>query len=83
MPKTLSPPNIIGANIRAAREAHKPPMTQLALGHALGWTGPDAGAQISRFESGLKEPRISTLTKIAGALGIHVSHLLRVRQIKP
>jgi len=68
------PPNIIGANIRAAREAKA--ITQLALGHALGWVGPDAGAQISKFETGDKEPRISTLQRIAEALGVSVSRLM-------
>lgn len=72
--KTETPPNTIGANIRTTREAKK--MTQLELGHALGWTGADAGAQISRFESGSKEPRISTLQRIADALGVTVSRLM-------
>lgn len=76
MPVKLKRPSVIGASIRAAREAKQ--MTQLDLGHALGWTGPDAGAQISRFESGNKEPRISTLQRIAAALGVTVSQLITV-----
>lgn len=64
----------IGANIRAAREASQ--MTQLALAHAIGWVGADAGAQISRFESGVKEPRISTLVKIARALRVPLDTLI-------
>lgn len=68
------PVNHIGANIRAAREAKA--VTQLALAHALGWVGPDAGAQISKFETGDKEPRISTLQRIADALGVTISRLM-------
>lgn len=75
---TTTPPNIIGENIRTAREAKE--LTQLALGHAVGWTGPDAGAQISRFESGQKEPRISTLQRIAAALGITVNQLFKPKK---
>lgn len=63
----------LGANIRNAREAK--PMTQLALAHAIGWVGPDAGAQISRFENGMKEPRFSTLERIAKALGVPLNTL--------
>ena len=66
--------NRIGENIRASREAKT--MTQLALAHAIGWKGPDAGAQISRFESGDKEPRISTLQRIAFVLGVTLESLL-------
>jgi len=69
-----SPPRSIGDIIRDAREAK--PMTQLALAHAIGWVGADAGAQISRFESGQREPRISTLVKIAGALGVPLETLI-------
>lgn len=74
MPKT-APPNHIGDNIRAVREAKH--MTQLALGHALGWAGPDAGSQISRFETGQKEPLISTLQRIAEVLGVTIDKLLK------
>lgn len=64
----------VGNNIRKAREASG--ITQLALAHLIGWAGPDAGAQISRFESGQKEPRISTLVKIASALGVKLETLI-------
>lgn len=67
-------PSNIGANIRTAREAKS--MTQLALAHAIGWTGEDAGAQISRFESGKKEPTLRTLHRIAGVLGVSLDRLL-------
>lgn len=75
MPTVTKKPNPIGANIRTARLLK--PMTQLDLAHAIGWTGADAGAQISRFESGSKEPRISTLQRIAEVLGVTLETLLK------
>lgn len=78
MPATATNAHV-GANIRAARENKE--MTQLALAHAIGWTGADAGAQICRFESGRKEPRISTLTRIANALGVTLESLLKPEQV--
>lgn len=70
----LNSPNTIGANIRAAREAKE--MSQLTLAHTAGWTGEDAGSQISLYESGQREPRLSTLSKIAEALGTTIAKLL-------
>lgn len=78
---TISPPisanpraTLVGNNIRMAREAKG--ITQLALGHLVGWAGEDAGAQICRFEGGKMEPRLSTLQRIAGALGVTLESLL-------
>ncbi len=71
---TITKTKRIGTNIRNAREAKE--MTQLALAHAIGWKGPDAGAQISRFESGTVQPMIGTLQTIAKALGVGVDVLL-------
>lgn len=68
-------PSPIGSNIRTAREAAK--VTQLALGHLLGWTGPEAGSHICRFETGQTEPRVATLRRIAEALGVTVESLLK------
>lgn len=79
MKTAAPPPNPIGENIRTAREAK--PMTQLALAHAIGWVGDDAGAQISRFESGAKEPRLSTLRRIAEALGVSLEKLLKTKPV--
>lgn len=80
MPKkpcgALPPLRSIGANIRAARTSAG--LTQLALAHAMGHTGPDAGAYISRIESGAQSPRLDTLNAIAGALGVPLSELLPV-----
>jgi len=64
----------IGRNIKEARA--KKEMTQLALAHAIGYTGDDAGAYISRVEAGSQEPRLDTLSRIAEALGVLVCSLL-------
>lgn len=74
MPATKkTPKKTLGINIRKAREAF--PMTQLALAHAIGLTGDDAGAYISRVESG-QEPRLENLQRIASALNVSLNNLL-------
>lgn len=69
--KEVSP---LGDNIKSARTAKA--LTQLALAHAIGYTGDDAGAYISRVESGQQAPRLDTLQRIADALGVAVCSLL-------
>jgi transcriptional regulator with XRE-family HTH domain len=64
----------LGQRIRAART--KANLTQLALAHAIGYTGDDAGAYISRVESNTQAPRIDTLLRIAEALGVTMCSLL-------
>jgi transcriptional regulator with XRE-family HTH domain len=64
----------LGENIRQART--KANLTQLALAHAIGYTGDDAGAYISRVESNTQAPRIDTLLRIAEALGVTMCSLL-------
>lgn len=64
----------LGSNIKRARLKTK--LTQLALAHAIGYTGDDAGAYISRVESDGQAPRIDTLQRIAEALGVTVCSLL-------
>lgn len=68
------PAPTIGDRIKAARLAAN--MTQLALAHALGRTGSNAGAYISHVESGGYLPRIDTLQRIAAALGVPLEKLL-------
>lgn len=63
-----------GKNVR--RERKRMGMTQLALAHAIGYKGPDAGAYISRAEAGRQQPRVRTLLKIAKALGTSLEDLL-------
>lgn len=71
--KPHPPSRHLASNIRAAREAAN--LTQLALAHKLGYAGPDAGAYISRLESG-QEPRIDTLGRLAKALDTTIEALL-------
>lgn len=62
----LSSAKHIGPNIKRLREGRG--LTQLALGLAVGWTGAEAGAHVSRIESGEVEPRMDTLARLASAL---------------
>jgi transcriptional regulator with XRE-family HTH domain len=76
-PKKRSPKGVqatLGQNIKHARTAKG--MTQLALAHAIGYTGDDAGAYISRVESDTQAPRIDTLLRIAEALQVTMCSLL-------
>lgn len=71
--KEVSKPTL-GENIRTARTAKG--VTQLALAHAIGYQGDDAGAYISRVEANVQAPRIDTLLRIADALGVTMCSLL-------
>lgn len=64
----------LGTAIRAAR--NEAGITQLALAHAIGYTGDDAGAYISRVESDSQAPRLDTLQRIAKALHVPLCELL-------
>lgn len=64
----------LGENIRKARNRRD--LTQLALAHAIGLKGDDAGAYICRIEGGSQEPRLDTLTKLAKALKVKLDFLL-------
>lgn len=76
MEKLIPTPDY-GQPIKAAREARG--LTQLELAHVLGLKGDDAGAWISRLERGQYSPRVSTLQRIATALGVPVEKLLVVK----
>lgn len=65
----------IGANIRRARETAG--LTQLALAHLMGWKSDDAGAQISRIESGKNVPKLATVIHLAKLLKTTVDKLLQ------
>lgn len=67
-------PATVGENIRRYRLAAQ--MSQLTLSHILGYTGDDAGCVISRFESGMRQPRVATVIKIAVALKVPVQKLI-------
>lgn len=53
-------------------------ITQRELGHRIGLSGNDAGADISRIESGSQQPRLEKLMRIADALGVSLESLLPV-----
>lgn len=78
MPAPPATSNYIGDNIIAARHAYNSGegMTQLALAHAIGWNGDDAGAQIARYEGGKVSPTVGVLQRIATALGVGIDALL-------
>ncbi len=68
------PKRTLGSAIKEARRSKG--LTQLALAHAIGYTGDDAGAYVSRVESDSQAPRLDTLQRIAEALGVAVCSLL-------
>ncbi len=63
---------IIGQNVRAARNAAG--LTQATLAERTGIRVP----HISRLESGAKVPTLTTLDKVAGALGVTLCALVMV-----
>ncbi len=70
-----SPARTVGQNIAQHRNAKG--WTQLGLAHAIGYQGPDAGSAVSRMESGSQQPRLSTLARLAEALGVSVGALIK------
>lgn len=52
-------------------------MTQLALAHAIGYKGEDAGAYVSRVEAGNQEPRLPVLARLAQALKVDLASLVQ------
>ena len=60
----------VGEKIRAVRKERK--MTQKRLGNILGMDT----TRISQYETGQRNPKIETLSKIADALGVSVAELL-------
>ncbi len=68
----------IGPNVRKARE--QAGLTQLALALKIGYKSSNArsnvGNAISLIESGEREPRFSTISKIAKACNVPVAELL-------
>lgn len=66
----------LGRNLRSARK--RADMSQRALAHAIGHSGDQAGSYISMVETGIREPRTSTLCRMAKVLGVAVESLLPV-----
>jgi transcriptional regulator with XRE-family HTH domain len=73
MPSRSSSPAIhaLGPRLAAAREGAR--LTQAQLAEILGIRSPET---ISRYERGEREPRFSSLCRLASALGISVDDLL-------
>jgi transcriptional regulator with XRE-family HTH domain len=73
MPHHNPPPVVhaLGARLAAARESAR--LTQAELAEVLGIRSPET---ISRYERGEREPRFSSLCRLASALGISVDDLL-------
>jgi transcriptional regulator with XRE-family HTH domain len=61
----------LGKNLRRARERLK--LTQEEVGHRSG-VHP---TEVSRIEGGKRDPRVSTLERLAKAVGVSPSDLLR------
>jgi len=73
-PPAPVPARTLGENLKHQRLARN--LSQLSLAHAIGLNGDDAGAFISRLELGTQQPRLSTLRKLALALGCKVTELI-------
>lgn len=71
-----SPASYVGSAVARARARAK--LTQLELAHRIGLSGDDAGAAISRLESGAQEPRLEKLIAIAKVLKVPLESLLPV-----
>lgn len=78
--KSPPPSSFVGHNVQQCRLASG--LTQLQLAHAIGYKGQDAGAYISRIESGKQQPRVDTLAKIAEALHTSLDSLLKRKPVK-
>lgn len=66
----VEPREQVGRNIRRLREAAN--LSQMALGNRADM---DMG-EISRLERGLRDPRLSTMHRIAVALGVPIEELM-------
>lgn len=73
-----SSPTTIGQRIAALRAQANPPLTQGDLAQRLGCEG-ESYAWISRIESG-QDTRLSTLRRIATALGVDLDELILGKQ---
>lgn len=76
MPSAPTPTEYVGTQVCLARNRAK--LTQKELAHKIGLQGEDAGAAISRLESGIQEPRLEKLIRIAEALEVTLESLLPV-----
>ena len=61
----------LGRNLRRLRKERE--LTQEEVGHRSG-VHP---TEVSRIEAGKRDPQVSTVERLAKALGVHASDLLR------
>lgn len=66
----MEPHERFGRNVRSQRERRG--LSQEELGHAAGLHP----TEISRLERGVREPRLSTVVRLARALGLRPARLL-------
>lgn len=73
------PKGKLGKALRRARLRKK--WSQLQLAHKLGYSGPDAGAFISRLEGGQQRGmQTRNLTRFAKVLGVSLDELMGEKQ---
>ena len=60
-----------GKRVRELRDAHNWTQEQLAEAAGMNWL------QVGHIERGASDPKLSTIAKLAKALGIHPADLLR------
>jgi predicted transcriptional regulator len=70
MASRISPAERFGDNLKTARG--KTDLSQAALARAAGFSS----SEVSRLEAGIREPRLTTILRLADALAIDVTVLL-------
>jgi transcriptional regulator with XRE-family HTH domain len=76
MPQTSK--NIIGPNLREARDKHKPPLTQLEVSARLAAEGVTIDrAGISKIEIGERSVYDFEVKALAGVLGVSITWLMK------
>lgn len=72
MPKQSTPPTLFGRRLREART--RIGMPQDKLGVMIGLDEGCSSARISRYETGIHEPKIATVEKLANALNVPLAY---------
>lgn len=68
MPKQSNPTTLFGRRLREAR--NRVGIPQDKLGVLIGMDEGSSSARISRYETGIHEPKITTVEKLANALNV-------------
>ena len=72
MPKQLTPSTLFGRRLREARNRIGIPQDK--LGVIIGMDESCSSARISRYETGIHEPKIATVEKLATALNVPLAY---------